>query len=65
MGELRNLIDFASGNNWEMPLQLYQSCENDYLRLQLGGKLPLKDITPIELWLSTLTPAEKALLRKL
>ena len=57
MAELRTLIDFATGDNWDMPLALYQRYERDCLQLQL--KVP-KGFTCIEYWLTTLTTQERA-----
>ena len=58
---IRTLIDFATGDNWEMPLELYLRYERDCVQL----KLEVPDgITCIQYWLTTLTPEERAMINK-
>ena len=52
----RTLIDFATGENWEMPLALYEKYYRDCVELQL--QVP-KGMTCIEYWLTTLTDEER------
>jgi hypothetical protein len=59
--EIRTLIDFATGENWEMPLELYQRYERDCVQLKL--KVPA-GITCIQYWLTTLTKEERAMINK-
>jgi hypothetical protein len=57
----RTLIDFATGDNWEMPLHLYERYQRDCIQLQL--KVPIGH-TCIEYWFTTLTDEEKASIEK-
>jgi len=61
MAELRMLIDFATGENWEMPAHLYE----DYLSIcnELTTRLP-NGMTCIQYWLSTLSDDDRLLVRK-
>lgn len=61
MAELRLLIDFATGENWEMPLHLYEHYEKicDELLLSL-----LNGLTCIQSWLTTLSVDERNLVLK-
>jgi hypothetical protein len=57
--EIRTLIDFATGDNWEIPLELYQRYERDCVQLKLS--VP-EGITCIQYWMSTLTDEERAMI---
>ena len=60
MAELRILIDFANGENWEIPPHLYE----DYLRVCDDLLLSLPDgLTCIQYWLSRLPADQIALVR--
>ena len=56
MAELRTLIDFATGDNWEMPISLYEAYTEVCHQLKLT--LP-KGLTCIQYWMSTLTDEER------
>ena len=60
----RTLIDFATGENWEMPLHLYEKYEKDFLRWQLQDKLPINGCTVIQHWLTTLVSEERELISR-
>lgn len=49
------LIDFATGEKWDLPLPLYKKYESDFLQLKSKDKLPVADMTFIQYWLSTLS----------
>jgi RecB family endonuclease NucS len=57
----RTLIDFATGENWEMPLALYEKYYRDCIQLQF--QVP-KGHTCIEYWFTTLTEEEQLLIIK-
>ena len=58
---LRTVIDFATGDNWETPLALYEKYDKACVQLQL--KVP-SGHTCIQHWLSTLTEEEKAMIER-
>lgn len=59
MAEVRTLIDFATGDNWEMPITLYERYERDCVQLQLT--VP-KGKTCIQYWMSLLSEEERMMI---
>jgi hypothetical protein len=53
---IRTLIDFATGDNWEMPLSLYERYQKECVEGQLT--VP-SGMTCIQFWLTTLTEEER------
>jgi hypothetical protein len=52
----RTLIDFATGENWEMPLELYEIYEPDF---SLKKQANHYNLTPIQYWMASLSEDEK------
>ena len=50
---LRTIIDFATGDNWEMPLELYERFQIEWKKFSTDGQ------TIIQQWISSLSEAEK------
>lgn len=61
---LRILIDFATGDNWEMPIELYEKYQSDLALLQQKDKRFFNGLTLIEFWIGTLNKQEKETVRK-
>jgi hypothetical protein len=59
MADTRLLIDFATGENWEMPISIYERYHRDCIELKL--EVP-QGLTCIEYWLTTLTLEEKRMI---
>jgi hypothetical protein len=53
---IRTLIDFATGENWDMPLELYETYERD---LTLKKHANHFNLTLIQFWITTLSEEEK------
>ena len=64
MAELRTLIDFATGENWDMPLSLYERYEKDVVLRRKTNQPLCKNTTFIQYWISTLDEEDKAQIRK-
>jgi len=50
---LRTIIDFATGDNWEMPLELYERFQVEWVKFSSDGQ------TIIQQWISSLPQADK------
>jgi hypothetical protein len=57
----RTVIDYATGENWEMPLELYDKYERDSVK---KTNYTTTLYTWIQYWISTLSEEEKRLLVK-
>ncbi len=58
MAELRTLIDYATGENWEMPVELYSRYLVEQLNFSEDG------LTVIQQWIGSLTKEERQLIHK-
>jgi len=53
MADTRLLIDFATGENWEMPVELYARFQVEQYKFSEDG------LTVIQQWIQSLTIEEK------
>ena len=54
----RIIIDYVTGDSWEVPIPLYEKYVNESPNLQANSK------TVVELWLESLTTEEMEKVRK-
>ena len=59
MADTRLLIDFATGENWEMPITLYERFQQEQWRFSANG------LTVIQQWIKSLKKEEQELIHKL
>jgi len=58
MADTRILIDFATGDNWEMPKELFEKYHRECIHFSPDGQ------TIIQQWIQSLSKEEKALITK-
>ena len=56
--ETRLLIDYATGDNWEMPKELFERYHHEYLHFSNDGQ------TIIQQWMKSLAKEERELISK-
>jgi hypothetical protein len=62
--DTRTLIDFATGDNWKMPLELYEKYQKFYYNRDYLNKAIVTEFTLIQYWFTTLTQNEKEQIQK-